>query len=87
MYKLTKFTATWCAPCRALNPILNKVLADYPEVQYEEVDIDKDQALAQEAGIRAVPTMVLSKDGVEVSRKLGSVPAPVLREFMEVTKK
>lgn len=69
---LVDFFATWCGPCKMLAPILEQVAEEMDgKVIIAKLDIDECMELAQEYGIMSVPTMILFKDGAEVSRNIG----------------
>jgi thioredoxin 1 len=72
---LVDFTATWCAPCRAINPTVEALATQYKgRVKVAKLDIDDNQATAQEYGIRSVPTLLLFKQGKVVGQIVGAVP-------------
>lgn len=69
---LVDFFATWCGPCKMLAPILEQVAEEMDgKVVIAKLDIDECMELAQEYGIMSVPTMILFKEGAEVSRSIG----------------
>ena len=72
---LVKFGATWCGPCRALEPQLAKYSQTPDAVRVVEVDIDEQPALAARYGVMAVPTMILLQGGQPAARIQGVVPA------------
>ena len=66
--KILRFSATWCQPCKILAKNLE---AAQIEVPVEYIDIDANATLPDEYNVRGVPTLVLLKDGKEVSRLVG----------------
>jgi len=71
MIVVKKFSASWCGPCQALRPIFEEVKVRYSNVKFEEVDVDENYELASQYGVRSVPTVVIEKNGAEVSRFTG----------------
>lgn len=71
---LLDFWAEWCGPCRMLSPIIDEVAASHPEVKVGKVNVDEQQALAQQFNIMSIPTLVVFKDGKKVNEALGLMP-------------
>jgi thioredoxin len=67
---IVDFSATWCGPCKALNPILDDISAT-TDIKVFKIDVDRNQGLAIEYGIRSVPTMLIYKKGELVNRLSG----------------
>lgn len=70
---LVDFWATWCGPCRALGPHLERLAEERSDdLQVVKVDVDAQPALAQKYEIRAMPTLVLFQGGKEIARHVGA---------------
>jgi thioredoxin 1 len=69
---LVDFTATWCGPCKALAPIVEKI-ADESAGKYKvgKLDIDDAPGITQRYGIRGVPTVLVFKGGEKVDQHVG----------------
>ena len=81
---LVDFWATWCGPCKALSPILDKIVEDYAGAfRLAKVDCDKEQQLAGMFGVRSIPTVVLIQGGQIVDAFSGALPESEVRQFLE----
>ncbi|MFK7739859.1 MAG: thioredoxin [Planctomycetota bacterium] len=70
---LVDFSASWCQPCKALAPTIEKVAGDYDgKMAVFKVDIDNAQETAASFGIMSVPTCIFFRDGKEVDRFMGN---------------
>ncbi len=70
---LVDFWASWCAPCRALAPVLEDLANDYAgDVAIVKVDVEAAPTLAKTYNIGALPSMLLFRDGVEIRRIVGA---------------
>jgi putative thioredoxin len=77
------FWATWCGPCRALTPILEKLVAEFKGAfVLAKVDTDKEQALSNEFQIRSIPTVMLFRNGNVVTGFQGAQPEGNIRRFL-----
>jgi thioredoxin len=69
------FTAAWCGPCKVMKPVLAALAAEYRgRARIVAIDVDHEQLIAQQYNVRAMPTLVLLRDGREVGRMVGSRP-------------
>lgn len=74
MITIKHFTATWCQPCKTLTPIMDELLSQNSTVGYQKIDIDNNSDVAQQYGVRAVPTIVFEKNGSVVQTVVGVNP-------------
>ena len=81
MEKIIRFTASWCAPCKAMASILEEV--NTTNIPIEVVDIDVHQEVAIEFGIRSVPTLVkIDENGNVAGRMVGVKAKNLVEEFL-----
>ncbi|MDE2336383.1 MAG: thioredoxin [Alphaproteobacteria bacterium] len=81
---LVDFFATWCGPCKSLAPILEQIAAEKADsLKIVKVDVDASPELAAEYGIRAMPTMMIFKDGDVVATKVGGAPKSALVKWID----
>lgn len=80
---LVDFWAEWCGPCRVFGPIFERVSDGNPDVVFGKVDTDAESELAAAAGIRSIPTLMIFRDGIQVYRDAGALPASVLEDLVE----
>ena len=81
---LVDFWATWCAPCRAIAPVLEELSGTYKgKVKFAKVNIDDNQQTPQQYGVRSIPTLLLFKGGKVVEQIVGAVPKAKLDEALK----
>jgi len=81
------FWATWCAPCRMMEPILGEIAVEWASrgVRVVKVNVDEAPRLAADFGIRSIPTTMFFRDGEPLFEMVGLVAKPVLeRELGEL---
>lgn len=81
--RFLKFSATWCQPCKMQAKIVDDVKEDFPDVSFEEIDIDDRREMAEQYGVSSVPTLILLKDNMEVRRNVGAIPKQKVIEFIK----
>ncbi|MFO0694649.1 MAG: thioredoxin [Polyangiales bacterium] len=74
--------AAWCGPCRAFAPIYESASERHPDVVFGKVDTEAEPALAQAFQIRAIPTLMVFRDGILVFEQAGMLPAKALDELV-----
>ncbi|KAG4419033.1 hypothetical protein IFR04_007809 [Cadophora malorum] len=66
--------ATWCGPCKVIAPQVVKFSDEFPNAHFAKLDVDEVPDVAQELGIRAMPTFLIFKDGEKVKEVVGANP-------------
>ncbi|WEL17431.1 MULTISPECIES: thioredoxin family protein [unclassified Halorhabdus] len=68
---LMDFHADWCGPCKTQEPILEELEDDWPEVDFERIDVEEKQDIANEYQVRSLPTLIVENDDGVVERFIG----------------
>ncbi|KAF8580116.1 thioredoxin [Ramaria rubella] len=69
------FWATWCGPCRVISPVFEKLSKEIEGIKYYKVDVDEQPDIAEEVGIRSLPTFKAFKNRQVLGETIGAVPA------------
>ena len=78
MRKILYFTAAWCAPCKALSPIMDSLQG---QINFDKIDVDTNTDLPAQYGVRGVPSLVLVENGNEVGRLVGAQTKETILNF------
>lgn len=78
---LVDFWAAWCGPCKMIAPIVEELATEYEgKLKIGKVDVDNNQKIAMQYGIRSIPTLLVFKDGKVVEQIVGAAPKKTLVE-------
>ncbi len=72
---IVDFTATWCSPCKMLDPVIAQLSQDWDgKAKFVKLDVDENSSLAMQFGVMGVPTLILFVNGNPVQRLSGYQP-------------
>jgi thioredoxin 1 len=79
------FWAPWCGPCRMMAPVFDEMSKSQSGMTFAKVNVDEEGAVAQQLGIRGIPTIIFFKDGKEVGRHVGFADKRTLEAKLAAT--
>jgi thioredoxin 1 len=77
------FWASWCGPCKMMDPIFREAAAERPDVVFGKVNVDQEPKLAQRYEIRAIPTLLVIVDGKVVKTGVGAMKRESLLKLVD----
>lgn len=81
---IVDFWAPWCAPCRMVAPVLDKLAKEYAgKLIVAKVNTDENAQYAQQYGVQGIPTMLFIANGKVLHQQVGAMPERMLREVVE----
>ena len=81
---LVDFWAAWCGRCKQIAPDLDELAEELDgQATVAKVDVDDNDGIASRFGIRAIPTLVVFKNGRKVAESVGAVPKATMRDLLE----
>lgn len=83
---IVDFFATWCGPCKMMEPIFEELVNDLKDLEVLKVDVDKYNELAREYQVMSIPTIIVFKNGNVVDSKVGYMPKELLVKWVETLK-
>ncbi len=85
MIKVLDFWATWCGPCKFMEPIIEEIEKDLSgKVEFEKINVDEHQDISAKHQVMSIPTYIITKDDMEQERIIGATSKD---NFLKVIKK
>ena len=79
---LVDFYATWCESCKAMMPILEKIVAENENMKIAKVDIDENRGLVEKYGLKSIPTLMVFQKGELKETSIGRIPKDKVLELL-----
>ena len=81
---MVDFWADWCGPCKMLAPVIEDLAGQYEgRALVGKVNVDEEPELAMRYGVMSIPTVIFFKDGKEIDRKVGVMPAAAFTQVLD----
>ena len=81
---LVDFWASWCAPCKQLNPVINELAEKYAtRLKIVKVNIEDSPEVPTKYEVRGIPNLILFKDGKVIDSKVGALPVSALIQWLD----
>ena len=68
---LIDFYADWCGPCKMMAPVIEEIAGEVNDVKVGKLNIDNEMEIAQKYGVMSIPTLIVYREGEEVTRRVG----------------
>ena len=71
---LIDFYADWCTPCKIMEPIIDEIQKEYPDIEIKKIDADSDIDMVKKYNVAGIPTYILEEDGKVIKSVKGAIP-------------
>lgn len=82
---LLVFGAKWCGPCKALEPTLEKISKQHPDLIVGKIDVEESPGLANKYHVQCLPKLILMKDKEYIAEKTGACSESQLKDFLRIS--
>ena len=81
---LVDFWAAWCGPCKTIAPVIQEIAIEYSgKVKVGKVDVDQNNQIAMQYGIRSIPPLLILKEGKVINQLVGAVPKNNITDLLD----
>lgn len=81
---LVDFWAVWCGPCRMIAPVVEELASEYAgKFAFRKLNVDENPAVSQQYNVRAIPTLLIFKNGKVVDTIVGAVPKRAIKSKLD----
>ena len=83
MIKILDFYADWCGPCRMMNPIIEEIKKEHPDVEVWKINVDESKDVAIAHGIQSITAFFFYKDDILVDKRMGFIPKYKIKNILQ----